>query len=32
MKYLDEFQDPALAERLLDDIRATVTRPWAIAR
>ncbi len=30
MKYLDEFQDPALAERLLDDIRATVTRPWAM--
>ncbi|GAB3786165.1 hydrogenase formation protein HypD [Nocardioides ungokensis] len=30
MKYLDEFQDPALAERLLDDIRATVTKPWAM--
>jgi len=30
VKYLDEFQDPALAERLLDDIRATVTRPWAM--
>ena len=24
MKYLDEFQDPALAKRLLDDIHATV--------
>jgi hydrogenase expression/formation protein HypD len=30
MKYLDEFQDPDLASRLLDDIRATVTRPWAM--
>ncbi len=30
MKYLDEFQDPALARRLLDDIHATVTRPWAV--
>ena len=30
MKYLEEFQDPALAERLLDDIQATVTQPWAM--
>src|SRR3954464_5516513 len=30
MKYLDEFNDPELAKRLLDDIRVTVTRPWAI--
>ena len=30
MKYLEEFQDPELARRLLDDIRATVTRPWAL--
>ena len=30
MKYLEEFQDPALAERLLDDIRATVTQSWAM--
>ena len=30
MKYLDEFQDPELARRLLDDIHASVTRPWAI--
>jgi len=30
VKYLDEFQDPALAARLLDDIRATVTKPWAM--
>ncbi|EST38102.1 hydrogenase formation protein HypD [Streptomycetaceae bacterium MP113-05] len=30
MKYMDEFQDPELAQRLLDDIRATVTRPWSL--
>ncbi len=30
MKYLDEFADPVLARRLLDDIKATVTRPWAL--
>jgi hydrogenase expression/formation protein HypD len=30
MKYLDEFNDPELARRLLDDIHATVTRPWAM--
>jgi hydrogenase expression/formation protein HypD len=30
MKYIDEFNDPELAKRLLDDIRATVTQPWAI--
>ncbi len=30
VKYLDEFGDPELARRLLDDIAATVTRPWAI--
>lgn len=30
MKYLDEFHDPGLARRLLDDIAATVSRPWAI--
>lgn len=30
MKYIDEFNDPALARRLLDDIHATVTRPWAL--
>ncbi|MGF1645757.1 MAG: hydrogenase formation protein HypD [Kineosporiaceae bacterium] len=30
MKYLDEFSDPVLARRLLDDIRRTVTRPWAV--
>jgi len=30
MKYLDEFADPELARRLLDDIRSTATRPWAM--
>ncbi|HTZ45735.1 MAG TPA: hydrogenase formation protein HypD [Jatrophihabitans sp.] len=30
MKYLDEFNDPELAAVLLADIRATVTRPWAL--
>lgn len=30
MKYLSEFRDPALARRLLDEIAATVTRPWAV--
>ena len=30
MKYLDEFSNPDLAKRLLDDIHATVTRPWAM--
>jgi hydrogenase expression/formation protein HypD len=30
MKYLDEFNDPELAKRLLEDIHATVTQPWAI--
>jgi hydrogenase expression/formation protein HypD len=30
VKYIEEFQNPELAGRLLDDIRATVTRPWAL--
>ncbi|MGP3953310.1 hydrogenase formation protein HypD [Streptomyces sp. 7N604] len=30
MKYIDDFNDPQLARRLLDDIHATVTRPWAM--
>jgi hydrogenase expression/formation protein HypD len=30
MKYLEEFQDPELAKRLLDDIHATATQPWAM--
>lgn len=30
MKYLEEFRDPELAEKLLSEIRRTVTKPWAI--
>jgi hydrogenase expression/formation protein HypD len=30
VKYLDEFQDPALARSLLDQIEAATTRPWAL--
>jgi hydrogenase expression/formation protein HypD len=30
MKYLDEYRDPALARRLLDQIHAVVSRPWAL--
>jgi hydrogenase expression/formation protein HypD len=30
VRYLDEFGDPDLARALLEEIRRTVTRPWAI--
>lgn len=30
MKYLDEYRDPALARRLLAELRVVATRPWAI--
>jgi hydrogenase expression/formation protein HypD len=30
VKYIEEFNDPELARRLLADIHATVTRPWAL--
>ncbi len=30
MRYLDEFGDPAAAERLLADIRATATQRWSV--
>lgn len=30
MKYLEEFRDPAVARRLLDEIHRITTRPWAI--
>ncbi len=30
MKYLDEFSDPDLARKLLDQIHAATTRPWAM--
>lgn len=30
MKYLEEFRDPELAKRLLDDIHTACTRDWAL--
>ncbi|MBA2551544.1 MAG: hydrogenase formation protein HypD [Nocardioidaceae bacterium] len=30
MKYLDEFSNPDLAKRLIEEIHAVTTRPWAI--
>src|SRR5579862_6625990 len=30
MKYLDEYRDQALAEKLLNEIKRTVTRPWVL--
>ena len=30
MKFLEEFRDPEVARRILDEIRATVTKPWVI--
>jgi len=30
MKYLDEFRNPKVARKILDEIRATTTRPWVI--
>lgn len=30
MKYIEEFQNPVLARRLLDEIHAVTTRPWAL--
>ena len=30
MKYLDEFSNPELARRLIDEIHAVTTRPWAM--
>jgi hydrogenase expression/formation protein HypD len=30
VKFAEEFSNPELARRLLDDIAATVTRPWAL--
>jgi hydrogenase expression/formation protein HypD len=30
VKYLEEFGNPQVGRRLLNEIRATVTRPWAI--
>lgn len=30
MKYLEEFRNPEIARRQLDEIRAVTTRPWAL--
>jgi hydrogenase expression/formation protein HypD len=30
VKYLDEYRDPQLAHRLLDELRAVATAPWTI--
>lgn len=30
MKYLDEYRDPELAQRMFDELRRITTRPWAI--
>ncbi|MHC5905745.1 hydrogenase formation protein HypD [Streptomyces sp. S6] len=30
MRYLDEYRDPVLARHLLDELKATATRPWRI--
>ena len=30
MKYIDEYRDPQLARKLLDEIRRTATRHWTI--
>lgn len=30
MRYLDEYRDPVLARKILDEIRAATTRPWVI--
>ncbi|HSI93054.1 MAG TPA: hydrogenase formation protein HypD [Jiangellaceae bacterium] len=30
MRYLDEYRDPVLARRLLTELHATATRPWAL--
>ena len=30
MKYLDEYRDEALAKKIVDEIRRTVTKPWVL--
>lgn len=30
MKFLDEYRDQALAEKVIAEIRRTVTRPWVL--
>lgn len=30
MKYLDEYRDRKIAEKLVSEIKRTMTRPWTI--
>ncbi len=30
MKYLDEYRDHAVAQKIVSEIRRTVTRPWVL--
>ena len=30
MKYVDEYRDYAVAQKLVNEIRRTVTRPWVL--
>ncbi|MGA7305090.1 MAG: hydrogenase formation protein HypD, partial [Rhodothermales bacterium] len=30
MKYLEEFRDPAIARKIIDEIHALTTKPWVI--
>lgn len=30
MKYLDEYRDQQVAQKLADEIRKTATRPWVL--
>ena len=30
MKYIDEYRDEALAQKIVGEIRRTVTRPWVL--
>jgi hydrogenase expression/formation protein HypD len=30
MKYLEEFRDPAIARKIIDEIHALITKPWVI--
>ena len=30
MKYIDEYRDEALAKKIVDEIRRTLTKPWVL--
>ncbi len=30
MKYLDEYRDGRVAQKIVDEIRRTITRPWVL--